>query len=148
MNPLPVSSRIPVAILLGSLLFGASPQARSKTPPVYEPDLRYRAELDYGTRRLVAVPSFHNVSVYFKPDPIRETDLWRIEIRENRDDAPWLEGHPPIFARTDGLLRGSLVDLQEDTEYEVRLLRTPGPDDREPGEIFSTDFRTWTSHPP
>ncbi|HJN16457.1 MAG TPA: right-handed parallel beta-helix repeat-containing protein, partial [Armatimonadota bacterium] len=83
------------------------------------------------------VPLFNTCSIYFTSPKL---DVLRVLYRRKGDD--WLKAFPPAYFEEDSMYRGSVVDLDEDTSYELKL--TDGA-----GEILAqTDFATWSSDVP
>ena len=88
---------------------------------------------------LRCVPTFNSCGVYFTPEE-RLTAAPQMEFRAS--GAPdWTPALTPVPAASGSQWRGSLVKLEEDTPYEVRLRR---------GEriLAQTGFRTWSSQVP
>ena len=83
------------------------------------------------------VPLFNACSFYL---PAPGPDTSSVTYRKKGGD--WLEAlQPPYFAE-DGMFRGSIIDLEEDTPYEIKI--TAGN-----GEILAQqEFRTWRSDIP
>lgn len=87
--------------------------------------------------RFETVPLFNSCSYYF-PCPAR-ADL---AVLFRREGGPWQKAYPPVYVPEDGMYRGSLVKLDEDTPYEVKV--TGGGD-----QVLAHDeFRTWSSEVP
>lgn len=83
------------------------------------------------------VPLFNACSVYFRSP---ELDVLHMLYRKKGDD--WLKAFPPAYFAEDGMYRGSVVNLEEGTPYELRL--TDGA-----GEVLAqTDCVTWSSEVP
>ena len=83
------------------------------------------------------VPLFNTCSVYFTSPKL---DVLHVLYRKKGDD--WLKAFPPAYFAEDDMYRGSVVNLEEDTPYELQV--TDGA-----GEILAqTDFRTWSSEVP
>jgi hypothetical protein len=85
----------------------------------------------------VVVPLFNACSFYLPaPKPIPLTVTYR------KKGTDWLPTLQPPYMAEDGMFRGSIVDLKENTIYEIRI--TAGN-----GEILAQqEFRTWRSDVP
>jgi hypothetical protein len=84
-----------------------------------------------------AVPLFCSCSVYFRsPKPAALDMLYR------KPGGEWLKAFPPAYFAEDGMYRGSIVDLEEGTAYEMKLTGGDG------GVLAQTDFTTWSSEVP
>ncbi|MEM9866032.1 MAG: right-handed parallel beta-helix repeat-containing protein, partial [Myxococcota bacterium] len=89
-----------------------------------------------------AVPTFHNVGLYWSPDGGEEDREVRVRFRVPGGE--WRDGLPLPYLPIEGTdleradYRGSLVDLQPGTEYEVEL-RLEGT-----GESADLRFETWS----
>jgi len=84
-----------------------------------------------------AVPLFNACSVYFT-----SPELEALHVRYRRTGDDWQSAFQPAYFSEDGMYRGSIVNLDEDTSYELELT---GGD----GEVLArTDFTTWSSHVP
>ena len=67
-----------------------------------------------------AVSTFHSIGLYWSPDSGAESSPARVEFRK-AGDAQWRQGLDLWFDARNGEYRGSLVELEPGTEYEVRL---------------------------
>jgi len=85
------------------------------------------------------VPTFNSCSYYFHPDGHAAV---RAEYKRT-DEADWHAAHPTVCDQPEGIHKGSLFNLDENTEYQIRVVA--GNDNR---VIMQTTFRTWTSMPP
>jgi len=83
------------------------------------------------------VPLFNACSFYFK-SPSR--DGLGVVYREK--GGPWSRVYAPVYAKEDSMYRGSIVDLDEDTPYELRITATHGD------VLAQQEFRTWSSQIP
>ncbi len=84
-----------------------------------------------------AVPLFNACSVYFT-----SPELDALHMRYRRKGGDWQRAFQPAYFAEDNMYRGSIVNLEEDTSYELEL--TEGD-----GEVLDrTDFTTWSSHVP
>lgn len=84
-----------------------------------------------------AVPLFNTCSVYFT-SPRLDT----LQMRYRRKGADWQRAFPPAYFAEDSMYRGSIVNLEENTPYELEL--TDGG-----GKVLTrTDFSTWRSEVP
>lgn len=83
-------------------------------------------------------PLFRSCSYYYL-SPRR--DGLAVVFRRRGEDG-WRKAFPPVYVPEDGMYRGSIVHLDEDTAYEVRVA---GAD----GAVLAEDsFRTWRSEVP
>lgn len=55
---------------------------------------------------------------------------------------PWLKVYPPVYVKEDGMYRGSIVDLDEDMFYELRITAANGDG------LAQQEFHTWSSQVP
>ncbi|MCC7492279.1 MAG: right-handed parallel beta-helix repeat-containing protein [Fimbriimonadaceae bacterium] len=83
------------------------------------------------------VPLFNACGYYLK-SPLRPG--LRVEFRTTV--GAWQPVYPPVYAPEDTMYRGSVVNLQEDTAYELRVLDAAG------ATVESSPFRTWRSAVP
>lgn len=83
--------------------------------------------------------TFHSCGYYWIPDKGEALpETLKVEFRKS-GDSDWRKGLDACFFRDDGTYRGSVVDLTENTSYELRL-RTP-----EGKNVAAGTFRTWSS---
>lgn len=82
------------------------------------------------------VPLFNACSVYFS-SPQREA----LAMSYRPAGGTWLPALAPPYIAEDGMYRGSIVNLAEDTAYELRI--TDGDT-----VLAGTTFRTWASNVP
>jgi hypothetical protein len=83
------------------------------------------------------VPSFNSCS-YYLPSP----NLGALSVIYRKTGGEWREALPPPYFVEDVMYRGSLVDLEEDTSFEIRITEVNG-------EILAEqEFRTWQSEVP
>lgn len=83
------------------------------------------------------VPLFTTCSYYF-----RTTELPAPSVRYRPAGHAWRTGWPPVWAPDDGMYRGSVVNLAEDTAYELQLVDAGGK------VLQAGEFRTWSSTVP
>lgn len=83
------------------------------------------------------VPLFTGCSIYFKSPPRKQ-----LAILFRRKGGTWQRAFPPVYVKEDGMYRGSIVNLAEDTEYEVKLVDEKG------AILAQKTFRTWSSRVP
>jgi len=83
------------------------------------------------------VPLFNACSFYFKS---RVRDDLTVDYR--RKGGSRLKAYPPVYVKEDGMYRGSIVDLDEDTLYELRITAANGD------VLAQQEFRTWSSRVP
>jgi len=81
------------------------------------------------------VPLFNTCSFYFK-SPSRPG----LAVEYRREGGAWLRACEPVHVKEDGMFRGSIVDLDEDTPYELRITAANGD------VLAQQAFRTWCSH--
>jgi hypothetical protein len=84
------------------------------------------------------VPLFNGCSYYFASPP---RDGLAVEFRRV-GEAVWRRAHPPVYVPEDGMCRGSVVYLDEDTAYELRVTAGSG------AALAQGEFRTWASTVP
>ena len=83
------------------------------------------------------VPLFNTCSFYFK-SPKRDG----LTVAYRKEDGPWLTAYTPVYVKEEGMYRGSIVDLDEDTPYELRITAANG-------EVLARQmFRTRSSQVP
>jgi hypothetical protein len=87
--------------------------------------------------KLSAAPTFEACGLYFKTDDANST--YKTEFRKKGSDK-WKKAFDMVYVEIDGVLRGSIVNLKENTEYEAKLTRTKDGSKEE----FKTEFKTWT----
>ena len=83
------------------------------------------------------VPLFNTCSFYFK-SPKRDG----LAVVYRRKNGPWLRAYTPVYVKEDGMYRGSIVDLEEDTPYGLRITAPNGD------VLAQQVFRTWRSRVP
>jgi hypothetical protein len=81
------------------------------------------------------ISTFHSISLYWSPEGGAESNAARVEFRK-RGDGAWRRGLDLWFDARNGEYRGSLVELEPDSAYEVKLRLSSGP-----GETLVV--RTW-----
>ena len=96
-----------------------------------------REDEEFRVETFTVVPSFNACSFY-----LPAAKAVPLSVAYRRKGGEWLPGlRPPYFAE-DGMFRGSVVGLEEDTSYEIRV--TGGN-----GEVLGEEvFRTWQSDVP
>lgn len=83
------------------------------------------------------VPLFHTCSFYFKSH-----ELAGLTVEYRKRGGSWLRAYDPVYVREDLMYRGSIVDLEEDSLYELRIIG-------DQGEVLAQDsFQTWSSQVP
>lgn len=92
---------------------------------------------DSSSGGLEVVPSFNACSFYLKAP---QAAAVRVTYRQKGGD--WLEALQPPYFVEDGMFRGSIVDLDEDTSYEIRIAADKGE------TLAQREFRTWQSDVP
>jgi len=83
------------------------------------------------------VPLFSTCSYYFK-SPGRPG----LAVAHRGKGGTWLGAFPPVYVKEDGMYRGSIVDLDEDTPYELKITAANGD------VLAQQTFRTWRSQVP
>ena len=83
------------------------------------------------------VPLFNACSVYFTSPRLESLHM---RFREKGGD--WQPAFPPAYFEEDNMYRGSIVNLAEDTTYELEL------SDGEGNILAGADFTTWSSDVP
>ncbi|MDX9979289.1 MAG: right-handed parallel beta-helix repeat-containing protein, partial [Lentisphaeria bacterium] len=84
-----------------------------------------------------AVPLFNACAFYF-PSPRRDS----LAVSYRQVGGPWQRAFATPYITEDSMYRGSIVDLAEDTAYELRLADGDGT------VLAETTFRTWASEVP
>lgn len=84
------------------------------------------------------VPLFQSCSYYFSS---HHRSALQVQFRRS-GAASWEAALPPVYVAGDGMYRGSLVRLAEDTRYELRIL------DEGQNTLAQDSFRTWKSEVP
>ena len=72
-----------------------------------------------------AVATFHSLGLYWSPQGGSESNAARVEFRE-KGGGDWRRGLDLWFDARDGEYRGSLVELEPGTAYEVKLTLSSG----------------------
>jgi hypothetical protein len=86
------------------------------------------------------VATYHSIGLYWSPPEGGEDNAASVRFRKAGDGA-WREGLPLWFDRRDGEYRGSLVELEPGSAYEIRLsLRS--------GQRETLQARTWSERLP
>ena len=83
------------------------------------------------------VPLFNACSLYFT-SPKRDA----LHVLYRKKGGDWLEAFPPAYFDEDNMYRGSIVNLDEGTSYELKI--TDGDDET----LAQRDFVTWSSEVP
>ncbi|NSW57271.1 MAG: right-handed parallel beta-helix repeat-containing protein [Armatimonadetes bacterium] len=83
------------------------------------------------------VPLFNACSVYFT-----SPRLDSLQMRFREKGGQWQPAFPPAYFQEDGMYRGSIVNLAENTTYELEL------SDGEGNILANTNFTTWSSDVP
>jgi hypothetical protein len=87
------------------------------------------------------VPSFISCSVYIASDSASQCSV----NYKTRGSNAWKEALAPVYDSLNREYRVSIVRLQEDSDYDVKVrLAGRGRD----AAVFTSGFRTWTSTPP
>lgn len=96
-----------------------------------------KVRLELAADRLTAVPLFESCSLYLKTANPPEQHVVRFRAKGERE---WREGFPLVASPEGDMLRGSLVNLREDTGYEAEVNFGE--------QKFRVDFTTWNPAPP
>ncbi len=83
------------------------------------------------------VPLFNTCSFYFR-SPRRDG----LVVVYRKKDGSWLKAYSPVYVKEDGMYRGSIVSLDEDTPYELRITAANGD------VLAQKEWRTWSSQVP
>jgi len=83
------------------------------------------------------IPLFNTCSFYFK-SPSRDG----LDVLYRRENGPWLRAYTPVYVKEDGMYRGSIIDLEEDTRYKLKITAVNGD------VLAQQAFRTWSSQVP
>ncbi|MHB8901873.1 MAG: right-handed parallel beta-helix repeat-containing protein, partial [Thermoguttaceae bacterium] len=75
---------------------------------------------------------------YYLPGPRPET----FSVTFRQQEGTWLEALEPPYVAEDNMLRGSIVGLEENTPYEIRITGEQGK------VLAQEEFRTWQSEVP
>lgn len=98
-------------------------------------------EFQLAAGQLETVPSFEACSYYFLPPGTAER-TYIVEFRR-AGEAAWQRAFEPVCDQPARIWKGSLFNLTEDAEWQVRVLSAAGTE-----LIAPQAFRTWSSHPP
>lgn len=90
-----------------------------------------------STAPFEVVPLFNACSVYYKSPPVDG-----LSTSYRKRGGQWQPAFPLVYVNEDGMYRGSIVNLEENTLYEVRLTDAGGK------VLAHTRFRTWRSDVP
>ncbi len=80
------------------------------------------------------VAHFNTCSYYFT-SPERDG----LTVSYRKPDGAWLMAYAPVYVYVDEMYRGSIVDLEEDTDYELKISSSDGQ------VLAQQRFRTWRS---
>jgi hypothetical protein len=89
------------------------------------------------SEKLVAVPVFESCSIYFKTNDYSGT--YKTEFKE-KGSGKWEKAFNLVYGDEDKILRGSIVNLKENTEYQARLTRNKNGK----ASVYTTAFKTWS----
>ena len=94
---------------------------------------------DIARGAIQTAPTFNSCSYYYRH---ADNSAFSVEYKRAAE-TDWLSAHPPVCDQPANIHKGSLFNLAEDTEYQIRILAASG------GRVVArTSFRTWTSDPP
>ena len=103
--------------------------------------LAEEAVLPLAAGQLELQPSFEACSYYFRPAGGAERS-YVVEFRRV-GEARWHRAFEPVSDKPEGIWKGSVFDLAEDSAWQLRVLTLAGAE-----IIRPTEFRTWSSRPP
>ncbi|MHC4557238.1 MAG: right-handed parallel beta-helix repeat-containing protein [Planctomycetota bacterium] len=83
------------------------------------------------------VPLFNACSFYFK-NPRQDG----LDVVYRKKGGSWLRAYAPVYVEEDGMYRGSIVGLDEETPYELRITAANGD------LLAQQKFSTWSSQVP
>ncbi len=84
-------------------------------------------------------PAFESCSIYLKIE--NPDSKWSSAFKEKKNEA-WNRAYPPVIDKEKKEVRFSIVNLKENTEYELKL------ENKNTGEIKKTEFKTLTLNVP
>ncbi|HEV3009122.1 MAG TPA: hypothetical protein VGX52_08830, partial [Burkholderiales bacterium] len=87
-----------------------------------------------------AVSTFHSIGLYWSPEGGSESNAARVEFRKEGSGDAWRQGLDLWFDARDGEYRGSLVELEPGTRYEIRLALASGVRETLSGKTWSEKF--------
>jgi len=87
-----------------------------------------------------AVATFHSIGLYWSPDGGAESNAARVEFRK-AGAASWRQGLDLWFDARNGEYRGSLVELEPGTAYEVRVVLASGLAEGMTARTWSEEWR-------
>ena len=90
----------------------------------------------FADNEIKTVPAFNSCSYYYLPS---DGAAFRTEYKSTGETV-WHEAHATVCDQPENIHKGSLFNLEEDTEYQVRMLAGSRV-------MAQTAFRTWTSAP-
>ena len=86
-----------------------------------------------------AVPTFHSIGLYWSPQGGSESNAARVEFRKS-GTSDWRRGLDLWFDARNGEYRGSLVELDPGSAYEIRLSLQSGLHATLPARTWSEKF--------
>ena len=87
-----------------------------------------------------AVSTFHSIGLYWSPEGGAESNAARVEFREKGSRDGWRRGLDLWFDTRNGEYRGSLVELDPGTAYEVKLSLSSGATETLTAKTWSEKF--------
>jgi len=87
-----------------------------------------------------SVSTFHSIGLYWSPEGGSESNAARVEFRESKASA-WRQGLDLWFDARNGEYRGSLVELEPGSSYEIRLILASGAKEVLTAKTWSEKFR-------
>ena len=94
--------------------------------------------IPFADDEIQTVPAFTGCSYYFRPS----VDATLRAEYKRADETNWQAAHATVCDQPEKIHKGSLFNLAEDTEYQLRILA--GNDNK---VVAQTTFRTWNSTP-
>jgi hypothetical protein len=88
-----------------------------------------------------AVSTFHSIGLYWSPQGGAESSAARVEFRKQGSADAWRQGLDLWFDARNGEYRGSLVELEPGTAYEVKLTLSSGASETIHARTWSEKFR-------
>jgi hypothetical protein len=88
-----------------------------------------------------AVSTFHSIGLYWSPPGGAESNAARVEFRKQGSADAWRQGLDLWFDARNGEYRGSLVELEPGTGYEIRLALANGAREKLAAKTWGEKFR-------
>ncbi|MCL2743154.1 MAG: hypothetical protein FWE67_04815 [Planctomycetaceae bacterium] len=94
----------------------------------------------FADDEIQTVPLFNSCSYYFRPS---DGAVFRTEYKRT-DETGWHAAHNTVCDQPEKIHKGSIFNLAEDTEYQIRILTAQSNIGK---LVAQTTFRTWNSTP-